>query len=94
MQTAVNLLGIYQRSGLQTAVRKTGMLRVLPEHLRTMEQVLPPAPKRKDMKERPRFLPAAGPVQKRAAFFLGLLNGYDVFSDKSCDNGAFTGGRV
>ncbi|WP_330942317.1 (Fe-S)-binding protein [Bacillus velezensis] len=73
MQAAVNLLGIYQRSGLQTAVRKTGMLRVLPEHLRTMEQVLPPAPKRKDMKERPRFLPAVGPVQKRAAFFSGCL---------------------
>ncbi|MBY8913226.1 (Fe-S)-binding protein [Bacillus sp. YC2] len=73
MQTAAGLLGLYQRSGLQTAVRKTGMLRILPEHLRTMEKVLPPVPKRKEMKERPRFLPAAHSVQKRAAFFSGCL---------------------
>lgn len=52
MRSAVSLIGLYQRSGLQTAVRKTGMLRVLPEHLRTMEAVLPDVPKSKDMKHR------------------------------------------
>ncbi|MCY8508984.1 (Fe-S)-binding protein [Bacillus mojavensis] len=73
MRSAVSLIGLYQRSGLQTAVRKTGMLRILPEHLRTMEAVLLDVPKREEMKQRPRLLPAAGPAKKRVAFFSGCL---------------------
>ncbi|MBU5262708.1 (Fe-S)-binding protein [Bacillus atrophaeus] len=73
MRTAAGLIGLYQRSGLQAAVRKTGMLRILPEHLRTMEKVLPPVPKSKEMKNRPRILPAIGPAKKRVAFFSGCL---------------------
>lgn len=93
MRSAVSLIGLYQRSGLQTAVRKSGMLRVLPEHLRTMEAVLPDVPKSKDMKHRPRFLPSIGPMKNGSPFF-GLLNGYNVFTDQQRHIEAFTAGRL
>ena len=41
MRQAAGLLRFYQTSGLQTAARKTGMLKVLPSHLQLMEQALP-----------------------------------------------------
>ncbi|MBB6735954.1 (Fe-S)-binding protein [Cohnella sp. CBP 2801] len=34
-------LKLYQRSGLQTAARKTGVMKLFPEHLRDMERILP-----------------------------------------------------
>ncbi|AQS55894.1 (Fe-S)-binding protein [Novibacillus thermophilus] len=37
------LLAFYQKSGLQWMVRKSGLLRLFPEHLRQMEAILPPA---------------------------------------------------
>lgn len=37
------LLRFYQRSGLQTAVRKLGLRNMLPRHLREMEAIMPPA---------------------------------------------------
>jgi glycolate oxidase iron-sulfur subunit len=36
-----SLLKFYQKSGLQTVVRKTGMIRILPEHLGEMESIMP-----------------------------------------------------
>ncbi|MFD3447478.1 (Fe-S)-binding protein [Microbacteriaceae bacterium 4G12] len=73
MRTMTNLLGIYQRSGLQTVARKTGIMNLFPETLATMERVLPKVPKLKDMKNRPDFLPAIAPLRKRVAFFTGCL---------------------
>lgn len=38
MRLATGLLGVYQRSGLQTVARKTGLLQLLPDNLATMEK--------------------------------------------------------
>ncbi|MBM7704792.1 (Fe-S)-binding protein [Metabacillus iocasae] len=73
MRAATSLLGVYQRSGLQKVVRKTGMLKVLPDHLATMEKVLPNVPTLKQMKNRPTYLQAQGTQKKRVAFFSGCL---------------------
>ncbi|NPC91436.1 (Fe-S)-binding protein [Bacillus sp. WMMC1349] len=73
IRALTGMIGIYQRSGLQTAVRKTGILRILPEHLAGLESVLPSIPKMKQVKKRPELLPAAGKRKKRAAFFTGCL---------------------
>src|SRR5699024_4421065 len=56
MVNVTSLLHFYQRSGLQQIARKMGMMNVLPEHVRAMEKVLPIAPKRTEMKRRPRHL--------------------------------------
>jgi glycolate oxidase iron-sulfur subunit len=73
MRSVTNLLGIYQRSGLQRVVRKTGLMKMLPDNLSTMERVLPEVPTMKEMKNRPEQLPADGVVKKRVAFFSGCL---------------------
>ncbi|MCY7474292.1 (Fe-S)-binding protein [Bacillus safensis] len=71
MRKAAGLLRFYQTSGLQTAARKTGMLKVLPPHLRLMEQALPKVPRQR--KSRLTEYKAAGPTRKRVAFFTGCL---------------------
>jgi len=73
MQKITGLLGFYQRSGLQKVVRKSGMMKLLPENLVTMEKVLPNVPTMKEMKNRPTYLPAKNAVKKRVAFFSGCL---------------------
>src|SRR5699024_3982488 len=49
-----SLLHVYQRSGLQPIARKMATMHVLPAQVRAMEKVLPIAPKRTEMKRRPR----------------------------------------
>lgn len=71
MRKAAGLLRFYQTSGLQTAARKTGMLKMLPQHLRLMEQALPKVPRQQ--KSRLTEYKAAGPARKRVAFFTGCL---------------------
>jgi glycolate oxidase iron-sulfur subunit len=73
MRLATGLLGVYQRSGLQTVARKTGLLQLLPDNLATMEKVLPKAPTMKEMANRPTHLEADGILKKRVAFFSGCL---------------------
>lgn len=73
MRSLTNLIGIYQRTGLQSVVRKSGIMKVLPESLASMEKVLPKVPTLKEMKNRPKQLAAEGPVKKRVAFFSGCL---------------------
>ncbi|WP_153462983.1 (Fe-S)-binding protein [Sediminibacillus terrae] len=67
------LIGFYQRSGLRTVARKSGMMKLLPESMQLMERVLPDVPTSKSMKQRPRHLRPAVPVKKRVAFFAGCL---------------------
>ncbi|PCK21252.1 glycolate oxidase [Bacillus pumilus] len=71
MRQAAGLLRFYQTSGLQTAARKIGMLKVLPSHLQLMEQALPKVPRQK--KSRLNEFKAIGPTRKRVAFFSGCL---------------------
>ncbi|MEC1416123.1 (Fe-S)-binding protein [Bacillus sp. JNUCC-24] len=78
MRKAAGLLRFYQTSGLQTAARKTGMLKVLPPHLRLMEQALPKVPRQR--KSRLTEYKAAGPARKRVAFFTGCLMDTVFFS--------------
>ncbi|MBS4219834.1 (Fe-S)-binding protein [Bacillus sp. FJAT-49711] len=74
MANAVGLLNFYQKSGLQTAARKIGFMRLFPENLRQMEQSLPEVPSKKVMKNRPSNLSAkTKQVKATVAFFRGCL---------------------
>jgi glycolate oxidase iron-sulfur subunit len=73
MRTLTGLMGFYQRSGLQSVVRSTGMMKLFPDSLSSMEKVLPEIPTLKEMKNRPSYLPAQDTVKKRVAFFSGCL---------------------
>lgn len=73
MRTLTGLIGFYQRSGLQTLTHKTGIMKLFPETLATMDLVLPKVPKMKAMKDRPSFLPAESTKKKQVAFFTGCL---------------------
>ncbi|SIQ16193.1 glycolate oxidase iron-sulfur subunit [Bacillus cereus] len=73
MRTLTGLIGFYQRSGLQTLTHKTGIMKLFPETLATMDLVLPKVPKMKAMKDRPAFLPAESTKKKQVAFFTGCL---------------------
>ncbi|MEK4931946.1 MULTISPECIES: (Fe-S)-binding protein [Bacillus] len=73
MRTLTGLIGFYQRSGLQTLTHKTGIMKLFPETLATIDLVLPKVPKMKAMKDRPEFLPAEVAKKKQVAFFTGCL---------------------
>lgn len=73
MKKVTGLLSFYQRSGLQKAVRKTGMLKLLPTQLQSMEKILPEVPAYKNMKARPTHVAAIGETKKTVAFFAGCL---------------------
>lgn len=65
------LLRFYQTSGLQTAVRKSGLLRLLPAHLRDMEAILP-VPSPRGVAE---ALGTRIPAKGRALATVGLFRG-------------------
>src|SRR5699024_310907 len=73
MRNVTSLVGLYQRSGLQTVAHKTKLINLVPKDLRAMEKVLPKVPKRKQMKQRPTEVTAIAPKKKRVAFFSGCL---------------------
>ncbi|MFD2043924.1 (Fe-S)-binding protein [Ornithinibacillus salinisoli] len=73
MVNFTSLVGFYQRSGLQKVARSSGMMKLFPETLRTMEKVLPSIPKKKEMKKRPSHLPPFASQKKKVAFFSGCL---------------------
>jgi glycolate oxidase iron-sulfur subunit len=66
------LLKFYQKSGLQTLIRKTGLIRMVPEHLRDMETVMPAVPE-PVMKKLPEVIPAIGETRKRVALLTGCV---------------------
>ncbi|TFD99807.1 (Fe-S)-binding protein [Jeotgalibacillus salarius] len=71
MNRAVGLVRFYQTSGLQKGIRKIGFLKLFPESMREMEQVLPAIPK-KVQSDRRRLL-ATGEKKATVAFFQGCL---------------------
>lgn len=73
MRRLVSLMGWYQRSGLRGAVRKSGLFKLLPQTLSTMEKILPDAPRYQEMAERPEWLPAEGEKRMTVGFFAGCL---------------------
>jgi glycolate oxidase iron-sulfur subunit len=63
-------LAFYQRSGAARLVQWSGLMRLLPEPLRSMEALMP----RFTPKERvPAVTPAAGPVRQRVGMLLGCV---------------------
>jgi glycolate oxidase iron-sulfur subunit len=73
MRGLTNLIGFYQRSGLQTIARGIGFMSLLPDTLATMEKVLPKMPTMKEMKNRPEHVAPIGKQTHRVAFFAGCL---------------------
>ncbi|MFE7062176.1 (Fe-S)-binding protein [Sutcliffiella sp. NPDC057660] len=73
MRMMTGMLGIYQRSGVQKVVQKSGMMKLFPESMASMERVLPQVPSMKKMKDRPSFLPSIVEKRKKVAFFSGCL---------------------
>jgi glycolate oxidase iron-sulfur subunit len=63
-------LFIYQRSGMQKLLRRTGVLNLLPERLRTMEALLPKLPPRESI---PEVTPAQGQKRLRVGLLLGCV---------------------
>ncbi|WP_404329673.1 (Fe-S)-binding protein [Mesobacillus maritimus] len=84
-QTRLNKLGgllkFYQKSGMQTAVRKTGLIKIMPEHLVEMESIMPEIkqPVRERYKNQTVIKPK-GEIKQEVAFLTGCI--MDVmFSD-------------
>jgi glycolate oxidase iron-sulfur subunit len=81
LNTVGSLLEFYQKSGMQKAVRKTGMLKVMPKHLAEMEAIMPEIkqPVRKKYKNQT-VIPAQGETKTEVSFLTGCV--MDVmFSD-------------
>src|SRR5258708_4743063 len=66
-------LRMYQRSGLQSLVRRTGALKVLPTRLREMEAMLGPTQGGVRRWSAPHVTPAQGPVRYRVGFIEGCI---------------------
>ena len=66
-------LRLYQHSGLQSLVRKTGVLSVLPQRLREMEAMLGPAQGGIRRYAAPQVTPAQGAVRYRVGFIEGCI---------------------
>jgi glycolate oxidase iron-sulfur subunit len=80
LQKMQTLLKIYQKSGLRWLSRKSGVLRVLPAHLREMELAVPDVTTAPVLHRLPSTLPAVGPKRARVAVLTGCV--MDVmFSD-------------
>jgi glycolate oxidase iron-sulfur subunit len=60
----------YQKSGLQTAVRASGLLKLLPERLQVLEALLPKLGRREHVAE---LTPAAGGKRLRVGLLLGCV---------------------
>lgn len=66
-------LWLYQQSGLQKAVQKSGLLNLFSKHLAQLEQILPKVTSPQQMKNRPVQIKPKQPIKKRVAFFSGCL---------------------
>jgi glycolate oxidase iron-sulfur subunit len=66
-------LRLYQRSGLQHLLRRSGVLRLLPERLREMEAMLGPTQGGVRRWVAPKVTPARGPATYRVGFIEGCI---------------------
>lgn len=74
LSKVASLLKFYQKSGIQTAVRKTGLIKVMPDHLVEMEKVMPAVTKgvRKKYKDTP-VVKAKKETKHEVAFLTGCI---------------------
>src|SRR5438445_7647426 len=73
LRAAAAALRIYQASGLQTLVRRTGIARLLPGTLPAWEALLPPIPSAAERRPLPRLILAEGPRRARVAMLAGCV---------------------
>lgn len=66
-------LRLYQRTGLQTLVRRSGVLRLLPATLAASEALLPPLPPAAARGRLPEVVPARGERRLRVGFLHGCV---------------------
>jgi glycolate dehydrogenase iron-sulfur subunit len=66
-------LRLYQRTGMQQVVRRSGALKLLPKRLREMESMLAPAQGGIRRWAAPYVTPAKGPVRYRVGFIEGCI---------------------
>ncbi|VEF48610.1 glycolate oxidase iron-sulfur subunit [Bacillus freudenreichii] len=81
MNTLGSLLKFYQKSGVQTAVRKTGLINIMPDHLAEMEEIMPQVgkPVRKKYKNE-KVIKAKGEKKAEVAMLTGCVMDM-MFSD-------------
>ncbi len=72
LQLFANLTALYQRSGMQSLVRRSGLLQKLPGGLDQREALMPPLPKR-FFKAEGQVYPAKGEQRARVALFNGCI---------------------
>lgn len=73
MNSIGNLLWIYEKSGLQAIMRKTGLLKLFPHPLSEFEAVAPPAISPWKRMKLPALIPAKGKKKFTVAFFTGCV---------------------
>jgi glycolate oxidase iron-sulfur subunit len=73
MRLLLGPLRVYQRSGLQSLLRRSGILKLLPASLRAMENLTPPAPPRTDSAALPEQIEAQGEPRLRVGMLLGCV---------------------
>jgi glycolate oxidase iron-sulfur subunit len=66
-------LGVYQHSGLQALVQKSGVLKLLPERLQVMERLLPSISFSALRRRLPAHVPAEGTRRRKVALLLGCV---------------------
>ena len=73
LKAAAAGLRFYQASGLQSAVRKSGLVRLLPGTLSAWEALLPPLPASAERQPLPALIPADGARRGRVALLSGCV---------------------
>lgn len=84
LQLLGKLLGLYQRLGLQTLVRKSGVLKLLPKRLRELEAMTPAVRREFSAELIAPVTPAAGLKRYRVAVLTGCAQDL-IFSDVNRD---------
>jgi glycolate oxidase iron-sulfur subunit len=71
LRALLPFLQVYQRTGMQRVVRRSGILRRLPARLRTLEEMTPAVPR--GWERIPGWLPARGRERMRVGLLLGCV---------------------
>jgi glycolate oxidase iron-sulfur subunit len=66
-------LGVYQNSGLQALVHKSGILKLFPQRLQAMERLLPPISFGALRRKMPAHVAAEGQARRRVGLLLGCV---------------------
>jgi glycolate oxidase iron-sulfur subunit len=84
LQLVGHVLRLYQQLGLQTLLRRSGVLKLLPRRLRDLEAMTPTVRPEYSADLIPPFTPAAGPRRYRVAMLSGCAQDL-IFSDVNRD---------